>query len=294
MVPSCAEGGVLGFARHGRLIQATECVKLIIGNGKPLIGRLLLYNALDMSFKELKIRRDPNCPVCGDKPTVTELSTTSSSAASAAAMRRPRLPPARRSTCRPQGLDGQEKEIVLVDVREPMNTRSPISAASSCPGTLAENINQLDSADEIVVHCKMGGRSARAQAVLNKFGFKKVYNLEGGIDAWSTQIDPSLPVLMKAIRFYAHGGPENLVYEDCEDPKPAGPALSTSRLAPSTAWTSGAPGHPRLSVALPHILGSDIAVWPSPVILRAAFRPGTGSWSILASPAAVQGLHHGL
>ena len=196
MVPSCAEGGVLGILPGTiGLIQATEAVKLIIGAGKPLIGRLLLYNALDMSFKELKLRRDPACPVCSDKPTITELidyeqfcgvgrGNEEATPAAGAEIDVETLK---------QWMD-EKKKFVLLDVREPNEYEIANLGGKLIPlNTLADNINQLDSADEIVVHCKMGGRSARAQAVLNKFGFKKVYNLSGGIDAWSTQIDPSLP-----------------------------------------------------------------------------------------------------
>ena len=172
-----------------------ECVKLIIGNGKPLIGRLLLYNALDMTFKELKLRRDPSCPVCGDKPTVTELIDYEQFCG--VGRGNEEAEPAAGAEIDVQTLKewmDQKKKFVLLDVREPNEYEIANLGGKLIPlGTLAENINQLDSADEIVVHCKMGGRSARAQALLNKFGFKKVFNLEGGIDAWSTQIDPSLP-----------------------------------------------------------------------------------------------------
>jgi adenylyltransferase/sulfurtransferase len=196
MVPSCAEGGVLGILPGTiGLIQATEAVKLIIGSGKPLIGRLLLYNALDMSFRELKIRRDKNCPVCGEHPTVKELidyeqfcgvGRGNEEAVPAAG--------AEIDVYTLKDWQDQKKKFVLLDVREPNEYEIANLGGKLIPlGTLAANINQLDSADEIVVHCKMGGRSARAQAVLNKFGFKKVYNLAGGIDAWSAEIDPSLP-----------------------------------------------------------------------------------------------------
>jgi adenylyltransferase/sulfurtransferase len=196
MVPSCAEGGVLGILPGTiGLLQATECVKLIIGNGKPLIGRLLLYNALDMSFRELKIRRDKNCPVCGEHPTVTELIDYEQFCG--VGRGNEEAEPAPGAEIDVQTLKDwmdKKKKFVLLDVREPNEYEIANLGGKLIPlGSLAENISQLDSADEIVVHCKMGSRSARAQAVLNKFGFKKVFNLEGGIDAWSTQIDPSLP-----------------------------------------------------------------------------------------------------
>jgi adenylyltransferase/sulfurtransferase len=198
MVPSCAEGGVLGILPGTvGLIQATECVKLIIGNGKPLIGRLLLYNALDMSFKELKIRRDPNCPVCGEHPTVTELidyeqfcgmgrGNEEAVPAAGAEIDVHTLKEWRES----------KKKFVLLDVREPQELEiAALPDSKLIPlGQLPTRVNELDSADEIVVICHTGNRSARAQAVLNKFGFKKVFNLEGGIAAWSSEIDPTVPM----------------------------------------------------------------------------------------------------
>jgi molybdopterin/thiamine biosynthesis adenylyltransferase/rhodanese-related sulfurtransferase len=196
MVPSCAEGGVLGILPGTiGLIQATEAVKLIIGSGKPLIGRLLLYNALDMSFKELKIRRDPGCPICGDHPTIKELIDYEQFCGVGRGSEE--AAPAAGAEIDVQTLKewrDQKRKFVLLDVREPNEYEIANLGGKLIPlGSLASSINQLDSADEIVVHCKMGGRSAKAQAVLNKFGFKKVYNLAGGIDAWSVEIDPSLP-----------------------------------------------------------------------------------------------------
>ena len=196
MVPSCAEGGVLGILPGTvGLIQATEAVKLIIGVGKPLIGRLLLYNALDMSFRELKIRRDPNCPMCSDKASIKELIDYEQFCG--VGRGNEEAAPAAGAEIDVQTLKewrDQKKKFVLLDVREPNEYEIANLGGKLIPlGQLPESISQLDSADEIVVHCKMGGRSARAQAVLNKFGFKKVYNLAGGIDAWSVEIDPSLP-----------------------------------------------------------------------------------------------------
>jgi molybdopterin/thiamine biosynthesis adenylyltransferase/rhodanese-related sulfurtransferase len=196
MVPSCAEGGVLGILPGTvGLIQATEAVKLIIGAGKPLVGRLLLYNALDMSFRELKIRRDPQCPICGDHPTIKELIDYEQFCG--VGRGNEEAEPAAGAEIDVQTLKqwrDQKKKFMLLDVREPNEYEIANLGGKLIPlGSLAGSINQLDTADEIVVHCKMGGRSAKAQAVLNKFGFKKVYNLAGGIDAWSVEIDPSLP-----------------------------------------------------------------------------------------------------
>jgi molybdopterin/thiamine biosynthesis adenylyltransferase/rhodanese-related sulfurtransferase len=197
MVPSCAEGGVLGVLPGTvGLLQATEAVKLIMGEGKPLIGRLLLFNALDMKFRELKIRRDPTCPMCGDHPSIKELIDyeqfcgmgrgQEEAAASAGAE-----------------IDVQtlkewmdaKKKFVLVDVREPNEWEiAHIEGAKLIPlGQVASRVNELDSADEIVLQCHHGSRSARAQAALAKFGFKKTYNLMGGIDAWATEVEPGMP-----------------------------------------------------------------------------------------------------
>jgi adenylyltransferase/sulfurtransferase len=197
MVPSCAEGGVLGVLPGTvGLLQATEAVKLIIGNGKPLIGRLLLFNALDMEFRTLKIRRDPACPMCGDKPTITELidyemfcgmgrGNEEATASAGAEIDVQTL----------QEWRDAKKKFVLVDVREPNEWEiAHIEGAKLIPlGQIAARVNELDSADEIVLQCHHGSRSARAQAALAKFGFKKTYNLIGGIDAWATEVETSMP-----------------------------------------------------------------------------------------------------
>jgi sulfur-carrier protein adenylyltransferase/sulfurtransferase len=197
MVPSCAEGGVLGVLPGTvGLLQATEAIKLIIGNGKPLIGRLLLFNALDMSFRELKVRKDPACPLCGEHATIKELidyeqfcgvgrgneEAYESAGAEIDAV-----------TLK-EWQDGKKK-FVLVDVREPQEFDiAAIPGAKLIPlGQIAARVSELDTADEIVLQCHHGSRSARAQAALAKFGFKKTYNLAGGIDAWATDVDPSMP-----------------------------------------------------------------------------------------------------
>jgi adenylyltransferase/sulfurtransferase len=197
MVPSCAEGGVLGVLPGTvGLLQATEAVKLIIGNGKPLIGRLLLFNALEMSFRELKVRRDPRCPLCGEQPSIKELIDYNTFCGvgrgneqryEAAGME---IDPLTLKEWRDSG-----KKFVLVDVREPQEWEiAHIEGAKLIPlGQLAGRVNELDTADEIVLQCHHGSRSARAQAVLAKFGFKKTYNLAGGIDAWAAEVDPQMP-----------------------------------------------------------------------------------------------------
>lgn len=197
MVPSCAEGGVLGVLPGTvGLLQATEAVKLIIGNGKPLIGRLLLFNALDMSFRELKIRKDPKCPICGEHPTIKELIDYDEFCGLGRGNEE-------KFEAAGQEIDAltlkdwadAKKKFVLVDVREPQEFEiAAIPGAKLIPlGQLAGRVSELDTADEIVLQCHHGSRSARAQAALAKFGFKKTYNLAGGIDAWATDVDPSMP-----------------------------------------------------------------------------------------------------
>ena len=199
LVPSCAEGGVLGVL-PGTVgaMQATETIKLILGIGNPLIGRLLRYDALGMEFREFKLRKDPRCPVCGEHPTVTELIdydefcgfggnhvepdealtpeweiTASELAAARAAGKRP----------------------VVVDVREPHEREiGYIPDSILIPvGEIPARMHELDSADEIVLYCRTGVRSARALEQLRAAGFGKLKNLVGGIHAWSDEVDPSIP-----------------------------------------------------------------------------------------------------
>ncbi len=197
MVPSCAEGGVLGVLPGTvGLLQATEAVKLIIGNGKPLIGRLLLFNALDMSFRELKVRKDPACPLCGTNPSIKELIDYETFCGVGRGNEE-------KFEAAGQEIDAltlkdwmdAKKKFVLVDVREPQEFEiAAIPGAKLIPlGQLAGRVSELDTADEIVLQCHHGSRSARAQAALAKFGFKKTYNLAGGIDAWATDVEPGMP-----------------------------------------------------------------------------------------------------
>jgi adenylyltransferase/sulfurtransferase len=199
-VPSCAEGGVLGIL-PGLVgcIQATEAVKLILGQGSPLIGRLLIYDALQMSFREFKVRRNPKCPICGDKPSITKLIDYEQfcgvrgqeAHAPAAAM-----PPGGEITVEElkRRLDAGEKVFIL-DVRNPEEyqiCRIPGSTLLPLP-QLAQRHGELDRNREMIVHCKSGARSARAIQFLRQQGFEKVKNLQGGILAWVERIDPSLP-----------------------------------------------------------------------------------------------------
>ncbi|MDA1315518.1 MAG: molybdopterin-synthase adenylyltransferase MoeB [Acidobacteria bacterium] len=199
LVPSCAEGGVLGILPGlVGLIQATETVKLILGKGETLSGRLILYDALTMRFRELKLRRNPECPVCGDNPTVTELIDyqqfcgipQQQKAEAAAQGGIPEISPTELKS----KLDAGENIFVL-DVRETHEFDiCRLDGSTLIPlGQLLSRVNELNSADEIVVHCKSGMRSAKAVGFLRTAGFRKVKNLAGGILAWSDQVDPSVP-----------------------------------------------------------------------------------------------------
>ncbi len=199
LVPSCAEGGVLGILPGAiGTIQATETVKLILGIGEPLIGRLLLYDALGMSFKEMKLRKDPNCPVCGENPTVTELIDYQEFCGIPQAQQAEdvdELPEIGVHDLK-EKLEAGERVAVL-DVREPHEyevANLEAQGAKLIPlGELPERLAELNQNDEIAVHCKTGGRSARAVKILQNAGFGNVYNVEGGITAWSEEIDPSIP-----------------------------------------------------------------------------------------------------
>jgi len=195
LVPSCAEGGVLGIL-PGTIgtIQATETIKLLLGIGKPLVGRLLLYNALDMQFRELKLRKDPSCPICGENPTVTELIDYQQFCGID-----PRTE--RGETDRditPRELKEKLErgdDVVLLDVREQNEWNiGHLEGARLIPvNTISQHLHELSTADEIVLYCKGGTRSARALEQLREIGFRKLWNLKGGINAWSEQVDPSIP-----------------------------------------------------------------------------------------------------
>jgi molybdopterin/thiamine biosynthesis adenylyltransferase/rhodanese-related sulfurtransferase len=199
LVPSCAEGGVLGIlpATIGS-IQASEALKLLLGIGEPLIGKLLLYNALDMSFDFVTLKKNPKCRVCGPNADVTELIDYE-------------------DFCGVPGHDHEEGsagddwdisaldlksrlarnvELLLLDVREPHELAiSALRGATNIPlGELAARLSELDSAREMIVFCKAGTRSKRALELLVSAGFRKVKNLKGGINAWAREVDTRLPV----------------------------------------------------------------------------------------------------
>jgi sulfur-carrier protein adenylyltransferase/sulfurtransferase len=196
LVPSCAEGGVLGVL-PGIIgsIQAMETLKLILGKGEPLIGRLLLFDALGMKFRELKLRKNPECPVCGEHPTVTKLIDyvefcgIRGEEAAAPASTVPEMTPRELKARLDRGDD-----LYVLDVREPHEYQICNIGGHLIPlGDLSRRVNELDSSREIVAHCRSGKRSAEAAEFLRKAGFKKLWNLKGGILAWSDEVDPTVP-----------------------------------------------------------------------------------------------------
>ena len=198
LVPSCAEGGVLGILPGLiGMVQATECVKLIMGIGEPLVGRLMLYDALAMRFRELKLRRNPECPVCGDHPTITQPIDYEQFCGIPA---QEPAPVAGSSDTEIDPVDVKHKlehgeKFLLLDVREPHEYLiCNIPGAKLIPlGEVPQRIHELDSLQEIVVHCKSGVRSGKAADFLRQAGFKRVKNMKGGILAWSDKVDPSVP-----------------------------------------------------------------------------------------------------
>ena len=199
LVPSCAEGGVLGIL-PGLIgsIQATETVKLILGKGTTLSGRLLLYDALNMRFRELKLRRNPECPVCGDNPTVKELIDYQEFCGIPQQKAAEAQEQGKMSEITPLELKARMDrgdDIFILDVREPHEYDiAKIEGSTLIPlGQVAQRVDELDSTADIIVHCKMGGRSAKAQGILKEMGFSRVTNLTGGITRWSDDVDPSVP-----------------------------------------------------------------------------------------------------
>lgn len=204
MVPSCAEGGVLGILPGiVGVIQATEAIKLLIGKGDPLIGRLMLYDALAMKFRELKIRKDPECPVCSAKPTITELQDYEYFCGYGHETSTDDGAPSENGSAPLQQISAKQlkemmyggRKLTLLDVREPQEWEiNQLPNAKLIPlGEVPERMNELDTADDIVVYCHHGMRSARAIGFLQKMGFSKLQNLAGGIDAWASQIDKDMP-----------------------------------------------------------------------------------------------------
>jgi len=198
LVPSCAEGGVLGVLPGViGVIQATEAIKLITGIGEPLVGRFLIYDALRMKFRELKLRKDPDCPVCGTHPTVTKLIDYEQFCGIHPAAPGPTAVNAATETTSvelKQRIDRGDK-IRILDVREPTEYQiNRIAGATLMPlGEVPRRYVELDPGEELVVLCKMGSRSAKAAEFLRSVGFKKVLNLKGGILDWIDKVDPTQP-----------------------------------------------------------------------------------------------------
>jgi adenylyltransferase/sulfurtransferase len=196
-VPSCAEGGVLGVLPGViGLIQATEILKLILGKGNSLLSRLLLFNALDMQFRELKLRRDPQCPLCGEKPVITQLIDYQAFCGAP--------PPSASPTVHPDEVTVQELKralddpglgIQILDVREPAEYQiARIKGARLFPlSTLAQQYTELDPGQRYYLHCRSGGRSMNALQFLRERGFQHLKSVKGGITAWSDEIDPTVP-----------------------------------------------------------------------------------------------------
>jgi sulfur-carrier protein adenylyltransferase/sulfurtransferase len=198
--------------RAGRLpgtvgaIQATEAIKLILGTGTSLIGRLLLYDALNMTFDEVKLRKNPNCPVCGPEPTITELidyeqfcgmpahdhSLYTAGMDEAALAGVPQMSPRELK----ERLDHDEP-LMILDVREPheweISNLAHLGARLIPKGQVLERMGELDTAAEIVVQCRTGARSAEIVSLLQQHGFSKLHNLDGGINRWAEEVEPELP-----------------------------------------------------------------------------------------------------
>src|SRR5437763_6657923 len=193
LVPSCAEGGVLGVL-PGIIgsIQAMETIKLILGVGEPLIGRLVLFDALKLQFRELKLEKDPDCPVCGPHPTVTELIDYEAFCGIGA---EPSYDGAGITAQELQQEWERNSDLLVIDVREPHEYEiAHIDGAVLIPlGELPDRLGEVDGHREVVTHCHHGARSLKALEILKAAGFSKVRSLRGGIDAWAVNVDPSLP-----------------------------------------------------------------------------------------------------
>jgi sulfur-carrier protein adenylyltransferase/sulfurtransferase len=195
LVPSCAEGGVLGILPGlVGVMQATEIIKLILGKGEPLIGRLLLIDALGMKFRELKLRKNPDCPACGTHPTITKLIDYNEFCGirgeeQAVETKYPEMQVEELK----RRLDAGD-DLFVLDVREPHEYQICNISGYLIPlGDLPKRVHELDSSREIVAHCRSGVRSGKAVDFLRQAGFKKVHNLAGGILAWADRVDPKMP-----------------------------------------------------------------------------------------------------
>ncbi len=197
MVPSCAEGGVLGVLPGiVGCIQSTEILKLALGKGSSLIGRLLLFNALDMKFRELKLRRDPQCPLCGENPSITKLIDYEVFCGIPSEPVNPGVNPDEVSVQEMKhALDDPKLNIKVVDVRDPDEYEiAHINGVPQIPlGSLPQRFTELDPNQQIYLHCKSGVRSMKALKFLREQGFKYVKSVKGGISSWSDEIDHNVP-----------------------------------------------------------------------------------------------------
>jgi adenylyltransferase/sulfurtransferase len=195
LVPSCAEGGVLGVL-PGVIgaVQAAETLKLLLGAGEPLIGRLLLFDALAMRFRELALRKDPDCPLCGERPTITGPVDVEAFCG---------IDPAKEQALRGWDIDPARlrerieagEDLTLVDVREPHEWQiARLERAVLMPlHSLPQRLNELDSSRTVILYCHHGVRSLRALEFLRQMGFRKLLHLRGGLDAWAREVDPRMP-----------------------------------------------------------------------------------------------------
>jgi adenylyltransferase/sulfurtransferase len=197
LVPSCAEGGVLGVLPGIiGVIQGLETIKLLLGIGETLVGRLLVFDALALRFRELKLRKDPACPICGPNRSITELIDYEQFCGLPSAEERHRTETTWEIGVRELADRlARKDDLLLVDVREPQEWEiARIPGATLMPfGTLPARLAELDSSREIILHCHTGVRSMRALEFLRQSGFRKLKNLRGGIEAWSREVDPSVP-----------------------------------------------------------------------------------------------------
>ncbi|MEM1441251.1 MAG: molybdopterin-synthase adenylyltransferase MoeB [Verrucomicrobiota bacterium] len=191
-VPSCAEGGVLGVL-PGIIgcLQANEAIKLILGIGDPLLGRLVHFDALAFRFREIKLRRDPQCVICGESPTLTKLENIEFTCDMSDSPEMSEI-----DVHELKSRLEKPEPFVLLDVREPAEVEvAKLDGSVLIPlGELSKRLGELDPAAETIVHCKAGGRSAKALSILNEAGFENACHVRGGINAWSTEIDPAVPL----------------------------------------------------------------------------------------------------
>ncbi len=198
LVPSCAEGGVLGIL-PGIIgtMQAAETIKLILGKGRPLVGKLLFVDVMEMKIRELKLRKDPNCPLCGKNPTITKLIDYDEFCGVGRGEEQALAEASDLEITVDEfnNLIKSKKDILILDVRGPNEHQiCHIKGSKLIPlGDLPSRVNELDTADEIIVHCHHGVRSLRATTFLRNMGFKKVKSLKGGIDVWAQDYDPNMP-----------------------------------------------------------------------------------------------------